>query len=54
MLLTIYNEPMYKSPQYALVYDGARRNEDVSSNSISRTVIGKNFGEKKETGLVIY
>lgn len=43
----IYNEPMYKSPQYALVYDGARRNEDVSSNSISRTVIGKNFGEKK-------
>lgn len=42
-----YNEPEIKTPQYALVYDGAWRNEEISYESISNTVIGKKFGETK-------
>lgn len=42
-----YNEPAFKTPRYALVYDGASRNEEFSSESVSRTVIGKGFGKTK-------
>ncbi len=44
----LVNEPVHRSPQYNLVYDGWRRNEMRTSQSLSGFVLGKGFG--KESG----
>lgn len=41
------NEPVRRSPQYNLVYDGWKRNEDRSSESLSGFVISKGFARTK-------
>lgn len=43
----ILNEPIRKSPQYNLVYDGWRRNEMQAPHSLSSFVLGKGFGKEK-------
>lgn len=43
----VSNEPVRKSPQYKLVYDGWKRNEMRSSRSLSGFVLGKGFGKEK-------
>ena len=43
----ILNEPVRKSPQYNLVYDGWKRNEMQTSQSLSGYVLGKEFGKDK-------
>ena len=43
----ISNEPVHKSPQYNLVYDGWKRNEMRTSQSLSGFVLGKGFGKNK-------
>ena len=43
----ISNEPVRKSPQYNLVYDGRKRNEMRTSQSLSGFVLGKGFGKDK-------
>ena len=43
----ISNQPIRKSPQYNLVYDGWKRNEMRSSQSLSGFVLGKGFGREK-------
>lgn len=49
----ISNEPVRKTPQYNLVYDGWKRNEMKTSQSLSGFVLGKDFG-KKHGDKVIY
>lgn len=41
------NEPVNKSPQYALVYDGWSRNEERTSHSLDGSVLGRGFGKNK-------
>lgn len=41
------NEPAFKSPQYGLVYDGKKRNEEFSENSLSGFIVGNDFGKDK-------
>lgn len=41
------NESVHKSPQYNLVYDGAKRNEVRTSLSLSGFALGKGFGKTK-------
>lgn len=41
------NEPIRKTPQYGLIYDGKRRNEEYSACSISGFVIGSGFAKDK-------
>ncbi len=41
------NEPIQKTPQYNLVYDGWKRNEMQTSQSLSGYVLGKEFGKEK-------
>lgn len=41
------NEPMHKSPQYNLVYDGWKRNEMQTPYSLNGFVLGKGFGRTK-------
>ena len=41
------NEPIHKSPQYNLVYDGWKRNEMQTSLSLSGFVLGRGFGKQK-------
>lgn len=41
------NEPALKLPQYALVYDGWRRNEERSSLSLGGSFLGKGFGKEQ-------
>lgn len=43
----ISQESMRKSPQYNLVYDGRKRNEMKSPQSLSGFVLGKDFGKDK-------
>ena len=43
----ILNEPVRKSPQYNLVYNGWKRNEMQTSQSLSGYVLGKEFGKDK-------
>ena len=43
----ISNESAHKSPQYNLVYDGWKRNEMRTAQSLSGFVIGKGFGKNK-------
>lgn len=43
----IENETVNKSPQYNLVYDGWRRNEERTSQALDGSVIGKGFGRRK-------
>ena len=43
----IVNEPAHKSPQYGLVYDGWKRNEERSSNSLDGSVLGRGFGKNR-------
>lgn len=43
----ILNESVRKSPQYNLVYDGWKRNEEATSESLSGFVLGKGFGKEK-------
>lgn len=42
------NEPVRKSPQYNLVYDGWKRNEERSQLSLDGSLLSKGFG--KDTG----
>ena len=41
------NEPANKSPQYNLVYDGWKRNEERTSNSLDGSLLGRGFGKNK-------
>ncbi|MCM1503177.1 MAG: glycoside hydrolase [Bacteroidales bacterium] len=41
------NEPASKSPQYRLVYDGWRRNEERSSWTLDGSAIGRGWGRMK-------
>ena len=41
------NEPANKTPQYALVYDGRRRNEERTSESLDGSVLAKDLGKEK-------
>lgn len=41
------NEPVRKSPQYRLVYDGWRRNEERSPQSLDGSILGKGFGKSE-------
>lgn len=43
----ISNESAHKSPQYNLVYDGWKRNEMRTAQSLSGFVIGKGFAKNK-------
>ncbi len=43
----VENEPFYKSPQYRLVYDGLKRNEERSSMALGGSILGKGFGRNK-------
>lgn len=40
------NETAHKSPQYALVYDGWKRNEERSPQSLDGSILGKGFGKQ--------
>ena len=35
------NEPVRKSPQYRLVYDGWRRNEERTASSLDGSILGE-------------
>ena len=41
------NEPVRKSPQYRLVYDGWRRNEERSALSLDGSILGRGFGRSE-------
>lgn len=43
----IVNEPAKKTPQYGLVYDGKKRNEERTSQSLDGSVLGQGFGKNK-------
>lgn len=43
----IENEPVLKSPQYHLVYDGWQRNEERSVSSLDGSIVGRGFGRNK-------
>lgn len=43
----IVNESERKYPQYNLVYDGWKRNEEATPESLSGFVLGKGFGKEK-------
>ncbi len=46
------NEPVNKSPQYGLVYDGWSRNEERTSQSLDGSVLAKDLGKDKGHRLV--
>jgi len=48
----IINEPANKTPQYALVYDGWKRDEERTSQSLDGSVVGKGFGKNKGDKIV--
>ena len=41
------NEPVRKSPQYRLVYDGWRRNEERTASSLDGSILGRGFGRSE-------
>ena len=46
------NEPAHKTARYRLVYDGLRRNEERTSQSLDGSVLGKGFGKDKGDKIV--
>ena len=41
------NESVRKSPQYSLVYDGWRRNEERTASSLDGSILGRGFGRSE-------
>ncbi len=48
----IVNEPVKKTPQYGLVYDGLNRNEERTSQSLDGSVLARDLGKDKGHRLV--